>query len=46
MEPEIDITPAMIEAGKEALAGFDPREDDPAICVEDAYRAMEAARRS
>jgi hypothetical protein len=42
--PEIEITPAMIEAGVDAFCGFDRLYDTRAKIVEGVFRAMEAAR--
>jgi hypothetical protein len=44
---EIEVTPAMIEAGIRALAHFDPGEDPPETwgeSVADIYRAMLRAK--
>jgi hypothetical protein len=39
-EPEIEVTPEMIEAGKEALIGVSLVEDDWGSVVIEVYRAM------
>jgi len=47
-EPEIEITPAMIEAGMRALANYDAANwsnEETAAIIEGIYRAMERARR-
>jgi hypothetical protein len=44
--PEIEITPAMIEAGVEAFCAFDRFYDTRAEIVAGVFRAMEAARSS
>jgi hypothetical protein len=46
-DSDIDVTPAMIEAGLAALAHFDPGEDPPETwgeSVSEIYRAMDRAR--
>jgi hypothetical protein len=45
-EDEIEVTPAMIEAGVDVLSGFDPGFDTYETAVAIIYEAMEAARRS
>jgi hypothetical protein len=40
----IEVTPEMVEAGVEALYGFDPGFTDPETAAR-VYRAMEMARR-
>ena len=44
MEPEIEITPAMIEAGAAVLRSYVPELGPPEDCVEDIWLAMERAR--
>jgi hypothetical protein len=44
--PEIEVTPAMIEAGVEAFCAFDRFYDTRAEIVAGVFRAMEAARSS
>jgi hypothetical protein len=39
-EEEIEITDAMIEAGRKELARYSQREDDPAWIVADVFTAM------
>lgn len=41
---EIEVTPAMIEAGERALCGVSLIEDDWGSIVFDVYTAMSAAR--
>jgi hypothetical protein len=48
MEPEIEVTPAMIEAGSRALMNYDPTNwsaEENAIVIASVYQAMERARR-
>ncbi len=40
---EVEVTPEMIEAGVDALAGFSAREDLYGDAVRDVFRAMMAA---
>ena len=42
---EIEITPAMIEAGAEELRGYDSLEDYPKDWVASIYLVMESARK-
>jgi hypothetical protein len=45
---EIEVTPAMIEAGSRALANYDPSRwsnEETAVVIEDVYIAMEKLRR-
>ncbi len=44
MEPEIKITPAMLEAGTAALAAYDRRFDSLEEAVRRVYEAMETHR--
>jgi len=41
---EIEITPEMIEAGADAVKGYDPEFNSPWDIATETYRAMEAVR--